>query len=52
MVKRYLQELVNTGMWGKNVTEAAERLISNSLQAMVRTGDLAKLSPSDNSVGS
>jgi hypothetical protein len=32
-------------MWGKNVTEAAERLISNTLSKMVRRGELPKLPP-------
>jgi hypothetical protein len=51
MVKKYLQQLVDSGTWGKNVTEAAERIISTSLDGMVRRGELVKLPPSNNKLG-
>jgi len=47
-VKQYLQQLVDTGLWGKNVTEAAERIISTSMQKLVQSGELGKLPPSNN----
>jgi hypothetical protein len=48
MVKKYLQQLVDSGTWGKNVTEAAERLLAKSLDTMVENGRLTKLPPSNN----
>jgi hypothetical protein len=40
LVVRHLQALVETGFYGKNYTEAAERLLAATLAAMVRSGDL------------
>jgi hypothetical protein len=42
VVKRYLQQLVDTGTWGKNVADAAERVVSMSLSDMVDSGKLRK----------
>jgi hypothetical protein len=42
VVKRYLQQLVDTGTWGKNVADAAERVVSMSLSDMVDNGKLRK----------
>jgi hypothetical protein len=45
LVKRYLQQLVDTGTWGKNVTEAAERVVGRALDDMLERGKLHKLLP-------
>lgn len=39
---RYLQELVLTGLYGKNHTEAAERLLAATLEDLVRAGHLKR----------
>jgi hypothetical protein len=40
LVVGYLQDLVKTGFYGKNHTEAAERLLAATLESMVREGRL------------
>lgn len=40
IVVAYLQELVLTGLYGKNHTEAAERVLAATLESMVRAGHL------------
>ncbi|HZR03161.1 MAG TPA: hypothetical protein VFA81_08335 [Burkholderiales bacterium] len=44
-VVSYLRELVKTGLYGKNQSDAAERLLSATLEQMVRDGRLEKLPP-------
>lgn len=40
MVVQHLKSLVRTGFYGKNHTEAAERLLAATLASMVRTGEI------------
>ena len=42
VVREYLEQLVATGLWGKNVTEAAERMLTTSLVRMIENGELRK----------
>ena len=44
-VVEYLETLVQSGLYGKNTTEAAERLIAWSLEELIRTGTLKRRSP-------
>jgi hypothetical protein len=46
-VRQYVQQLVDTGLWGKNVTEAAERLLGSTLAQMLRSGELQRLPPNN-----
>jgi len=39
-VVEYLQALVCTGLYGKNPTEAAERLLARTLEVMIQEGRL------------
>jgi hypothetical protein len=39
----YLEELVDTGFYGKTPADAAERLVGNSIQSLIRDGTLLKL---------
>ena len=43
-IKAYLDALVATGFYGKSYTEAAERLLAQSLRALVKEGELKKRS--------
>jgi len=36
----YLKQLLKTGLYGKNATEAAERVLSRTLERMVDAGRL------------
>jgi hypothetical protein len=38
-----LGQLVETGLWGKNPTDAAERVIGRSVEVMLRDGSLVPL---------
>lgn len=38
----YLETLVGTGLYGKNPAEAAERLISRSIEELIRSGTLKR----------
>jgi len=40
LVVAYLQDLVGTGLYGKNQAEAAERLLSATLEGLIREGRL------------
>ena len=42
-VIEYLETLVESGLYGKNPTEAAERLIAWALEELIRTGTLQRL---------
>jgi hypothetical protein len=39
-VQAYLENLVNSGLFGKNVAEAAERLVGRGVEALIREGTL------------
>ncbi len=43
-VVEYLETLVESGLYGKNPTEAAERLIAWSLEELIRNGTLRRRS--------
>jgi len=45
-IREYLQQLVDTGLWGKNVTEAAERILSTRLRELLRDNELQRVEPS------
>lgn len=39
-VKKHLEKLVTTGLYGKNVAEAAERLVTRELEDLIKGGTL------------
>jgi hypothetical protein len=41
-VKAYLEQLVPSGLYGKNAAEAAERLLVKAIDALIRDGSLPK----------
>jgi len=41
-MRRYLVDLVATGLFGKNAAEAAERLIARSVEQLTREGVIAR----------
>ncbi len=41
-VKGWLEDLVQTGLFGKTVPEAAERLLTSSIQRLITEGVLEK----------
>jgi hypothetical protein len=41
-IKRYLEQLVPTGLYGKNIAEAAERLLARSIDQLLRDETLKK----------
>jgi hypothetical protein len=41
-VQQYLVELVRGGLYGKNIAEAAERLIAQSVERLTREGSLPR----------
>ncbi|HEY5704618.1 MAG TPA: hypothetical protein VIS96_03480 [Terrimicrobiaceae bacterium] len=44
-VKDFLEDLVRTGLYGKTVPEAAERLLTNSIQKLITEGVFEKRTP-------
>lgn len=44
-VVKYLEQLVATGLYGKNVAEAAERLLTASIEKMISEQKLARAQP-------
>lgn len=40
VIREYLEELVLTGLYGKNAAEAAERLLSQELKRLIDCGQL------------
>ena len=44
-VLEYLQQLIETGLYGKNVSEAAHMLITRSLDEMLAAGRLVQPLP-------
>lgn len=45
VVRRYLEKLVLSGLFGKNAPEAAERLLARALEDLVDNGKLDRLRP-------
>jgi hypothetical protein len=45
LIVEYLEDLVKTGFYGKNSTEAAERLLAATLNKLVRDGELPRRGP-------
>jgi len=41
-VGNYLEELVSSGLYGKNTAEAAERLVARGIENLVREGALRR----------
>ena len=41
-VRSYLEQLVQGGLYGKNRTEAAERLLTRSIEMLIRDGVLKR----------
>jgi len=41
-VLEYLKQLVSTGLYGRNHTEAAERLISRGIEQLLRDGTIKR----------
>lgn len=41
-VAAYLDDLVQTGLYGKSRSEAAERLVTRGIEALISEGTLAK----------
>ncbi len=41
-VQRYLEALVATGLYGKNSSEAAERLVTHEIERLVQEGSLKR----------
>lgn len=39
-IGEYLEELANMGLWGKNATDAAERLIADQIRRLIQEGIL------------
>jgi hypothetical protein len=42
-IVEYLEDLVDTGFYGKTPADAAERLVGRSIQSLIRDGTLLKL---------
>ena len=41
-VVNHLGHLAESGLWGKNATEAAERLISDQIRRLIQDGTLSR----------
>jgi spore maturation protein CgeB len=41
-VASYLGDLVRSGLWGKNASEAAERLVSEQIRKLIQDGTLRR----------
>ncbi|MDA0811901.1 MAG: hypothetical protein O3C21_05885 [Verrucomicrobia bacterium] len=44
-IKCYLDQLTNSGLYGKNVAETATQLIQDRVKDLIKSGDLIKLPP-------
>jgi hypothetical protein len=44
-VVAYLETLVNSGLYGKNPAEAAERLVAQGIEELIRRGSLQACQP-------
>jgi len=44
-VEKYLDQLVRKGLHGKNTSEAAERLISQKINELIKNQDLQEITP-------
>lgn len=43
MIEAYLEQLVKTGLYGRTGGEAAERLVSQGIERLIREGTLTKV---------
>lgn len=41
-VKKYLENLAATGLWGKSVSESAERLVTRGIEELIKDGTLER----------
>ena len=44
-IKNYLDQLTNSGLYGKNVAETATQLVQDRVKELLKSGDLVKLPP-------
>ena len=44
-IRDYLEQLTNSGLYGKNAAETATQLIQDRVKDLLKAGDLSKLSP-------
>ncbi|MGK0184436.1 MAG: hypothetical protein ACI9R3_000202 [Verrucomicrobiales bacterium] len=44
-IKNYLDQLTNSGLYGKNVAETATQLIQDRIKELLKAEDLVKLPP-------
>jgi hypothetical protein len=42
-MRLYLEDLVKSGLYGKNAPEAAERLLARAIETMIASGTLRRL---------
>jgi hypothetical protein len=42
LIEEYLAELVKTGLYGRTPAEAAERLVSQGIERLIKEGTLAR----------
>ena len=42
-IRNYLDQLTNSGLYGKNVAETATQLIQDRVKELIKAGDLTKL---------
>jgi hypothetical protein len=40
IIQQYLEDLVASGLYGKNMAEAAERLVGRGIEGLIRDGSL------------
>jgi len=45
IVELYLEDLVSSGLFGKNTAEAAERLVARGIETLIREGTLKREKP-------
>ncbi|MCH7858775.1 MAG: hypothetical protein IID14_03635 [Candidatus Marinimicrobia bacterium] len=50
MIEKHLKHLINTGLYGKNTAEAAERLVAESIKALIEEDFLSKLTDEGNGI--
>jgi hypothetical protein len=41
-IRWYLESLVKSGLYGKNIADAAERLVARGVEALIRDGALQR----------
>jgi len=47
LIRAYLQDLVQTGLYGRTAGEAAERLVSQGIQRAIEQGTISRRPPLD-----